>query len=245
MKPLALTLSALFLSACACMAAPEGEWPEEALSVSLSKPQWVLVVPAWRNADGSLNPWPKDSAWAKEWVVPRSTPDGLRTVAIVGDSEDVRTVGSETFETMDAASLGWLAGKYKAPAIAVAIEDEGGLASVAGWIQGEGAAWRTADGGSAREASLAAIDEIFSGRSEGEGTGFDVAITGQREAAGRMEYRIEISQDIMADVLRGVPGLDVVGFADDGGRSVVVSPRDGQDIEAVLRQAGITVRANP
>lgn len=245
MKHLSLTLSALLLSACACIAAPEGEWPEEALSISLSKPQWVLVVPAWRNADGTLDPWPKDSAWSKEWIVPRTTPGGMRTVAIVGDSEDVRTVGGETFETMDAASLGWLAGKYKAPAIAVAIEDESGLASVAGWIQGEGAAWRTADGGSARDASLVAIDEIFSGRSEGEGTGFDVAITGQREAAGRMEYRIEISQDIMADVLRGVPGLDVVGYTDDGTGSVIVSPRDGQDIEAVLRQAGVSVRARP
>lgn len=243
MKPFTLALAALLLSASAASAVPEGQWPEEALSVSLSAPAWILVVPAWRNADGSLDAWPKDSAWSRAWLVPRPTPAGTRTVAIVGDSEDVRAVGSAAFETMDATALGWLAAKYKAPAVAVAIGDADGLLSVAGWIQGEGAAWRRAGGGDPRDASLSAMDDIFSGA--GNAAGFDVAITGQREGQGRMEYRIEVRQEIMEDVLRGVTGLEVLGRVDSDPPALIVSPKDGEDIESVLRQAGIAVAERP
>lgn len=242
MRRIWAAIAALFLAVPGVLANPGEQWPEEALSVSLSKPQWILVVPVRRNADGSMAAWQKGDDWTREWIVPRPTPGGTRTVAITGDSEDARTVRSASLETMDARVLGWLAAKYKAPAVAVAVEDAYGTTAVAGWIQGEGAAWRRADGGAPRQASLSSMDDIFSGRRSNET--FDVAITGQRLEEGRVLYRIEVTQDIMGDVLRGVDGLDVIGSEDADPHALIVSPRDGEDIESVLRQAGISVTSS-
>lgn len=225
----------------AAAAAPEGMWPQEANGISLPPAEWVLVVPARREADGSVTLWDKEDAWTREWTVPRATPAGTRTVAIVGDSEDRRAIDGWRLDSMDLEVLGKLARKYRAPAVAIAVKDGEGEAAVAGWSEGNGASWRPAGPEGGRNGVLASIDEIFSG---GDGQdNFDVAITGQRFDGRLIEYRIETGQPIIDEVLAGIPGLEVVGHEYDAeSPSTIVRVVDGRDIEAVLRSAGIRVR---
>lgn len=222
-------------------AAPEGSWPEESRGQPLPKPEWILVVPARRGPDGAVKAWDKEDSWTREWIVPRATPSGTRTVAIVGDSEDRRNIEGWSLDEMDVAALGRLASKYSAPAVAVVVEDDLGAAAVAAWMPQQAATWETAGAGDARNGSLATLDSIFSGGSPSRES-FDVAITGQRVDGGRTEYRIELAHPIMEDVLRGVPGLDVIGYVDAKRPSLIVSVNDGRDIEMVLRSAGIGIK---
>lgn len=227
-------------------AAPQGSWPDEASQISLSKKDWILVVPARRNEIGEIALWDKGDAWMQEWVVPRQTPNGTRTVAITGDAEDKRMILGWHLENMDVNALQKLAGKYKAPAVAIAVEDANKQVAVAGWVAGEGAAWRgIGNAAAARSGTLAALDDIFSGYSDpSEISVVDekVEITGQRQNDGWTEYRLESFDQASIDRLYNIPGLEVVGEPTTNNPSVIVRITDGRDIEMVLRSAGISYR---
>lgn len=234
-------LAAALLVSASAAAAPEGMWPDEARGASLPKVDWILVVPAKREADGSLVLWDRSDPWTRSWVVPKPTPHGVRTVAIVGDSEDRRNVDGWSIDSMDIHPLSQLAAKYSAPAIAVAIEDGLGQIAVAGWSPGQSAAWQ-AVAGSSREDALAALDDLFSGDVSDDGE-FDISITGQRTSEdGWIEYRVEFRHPIVEEVLRGIEGLDVYGYADMESPSLIVRPNDGRDVETILRSAGLQLR---
>ena len=108
----------------------EGAWPQDARGGSLRKPAWVLVVPAKRQDDGSLLVWDRNDSWVRQWIVPAKTPKGLRTVAIVGDSEDKRLVAATQIDNMQSSALRQISRKYNAPAIALAVSGEIGRAHV-------------------------------------------------------------------------------------------------------------------
>lgn len=233
-----LLLALMIAAASPAMSAPQGPWPEEARGLGLPKAEWILVVPARRLADGSVSVWNRDDEWTGQWIVPRQTPAGVRTVAIVGDAEDRRMVDGTALDVMDASVLSRLAAKYRAPAVAVAITDSRGEVAVAGWIKGAGASWIEASGAGGREGSLAAMDMIFTGG--GGEASFDVAITGQRMNGGWMEYRIEVYDPIIEDVISQISGVEVVATA--GPQALVVRVTDGRDVETALRSAGLSLR---
>lgn len=227
-------------------AAPEGSWPEEASHLSLSKKSWVLVIPARRNDVGEITLWDKSDEWLQQWIVPRQTPNGTKTVAITGDADDRRMILGWHLENMDVDALNKLANKYKAPSIAVAVADSSKQVAVAGWVSGEGAAWRYAQSsGLSRDGTLSSLDDIFSGYSEPSEVPISedsVAITGQRHNEGWVEYRLESFDKAAIDRLYNVPGLEIVGEYDQNSPSVIVRVTDGRDIETILRSAGIIYR---
>jgi hypothetical protein len=145
---------------------------------------------------------------------------------------------------MDVNVLNKLAAKYRAAAIAIAIKDKSEQLAVAGWVSGEGAAWRSINSHEAnREAALGMIDDIFNGYSDpSEGTVQEdtIAITGQRQNAGWTEYRLEYFSPESILKLQSIPGVEIVGNSDTNRPSVIVRITDGRDIETVLRSAGIS-----
>jgi len=239
-------LLGLLMSMSTAHTAPQGSWPDEASYISLSKKSWVLVIPARRSETGDIVLWDKDDDWLQQWIVPRQTPSGTKTVAITGDADDKRMVLGWHLENMDVNALNKLAGKYKAPAIAVAVKDASQQVAVAGWVSGEGAAWRfVSSSGATRESALGVIDEIFSGYSEPNEIAVaqdKVEITGQRFNDGWTEYRLESFDQPSLERLYSIPGVEVMGTLDANNPSVIVRVTDGRDIETVLRSAGISYR---
>lgn len=241
-----IALICTFVFSTIACAGPEGSWPEEASFISLSKKQWVLVIPARRSDNGDIVLWDKSDEWLQQWIVPRQTSSGIKTVAITGDADDRRLVLGSHLESMDVNVLNRLAGKYKTTAIAIAVKDQAQKLAVAGWVPGEGAAWRSIESQSSnRETALHMIDDIFKGFSDPneetlhEGS---IDITGQRYNDGWTEYRLESFTPSSIDKLHNLPGVEVIGTANTTLPSVIVRITDGRDIETVLRSAGISYR---
>lgn len=234
----------VYLAASAASAAPQGIWPEEARDLPMSRPGWVLVVPAVRGGDGCIQLWDRFSPWSREWVVPRATPAGVRTVSISGDAEDQKLIRPEQLDNMSSETLRLLAGKYGAEAVAVAVEDGEGQVAVAVWKRGGHATWDVAPADAQpRKAALSAIDGLFSGVESRPEPAADVegaaAILAQRiTEEGLPEYRLQV--DARAAGLAAASASLRVEARDGGTMDVVVL--DGRDVEDVLRDAGIEVR---
>nr|WP_250807960.1 hypothetical protein [Neorhizobium tomejilense] len=231
-------------------ASPQGSWPEDMRGYSLPKQNWIMIIPATRQADGSVSVWNRTDAWNREWVVPKATPVGTRTVAVNGDSEDMRIVSPPQIDNMSVSSLSRLAGKYGASAIAVVVAEDGGGVAVAAWAKGNYATWDTAieDGGARRDAALRALDEIYSGSGSlaaaGEGAIEEgVEIIGQRmnETLGRMEYRIQGDIDMLARIEESGT-FTVTSRNENVPPSIDVVVNDGRDVEQALFGAGIRLR---
>lgn len=242
-----LALPMLLLSATVALPAAQGIWPEEARALPMDRPAWVLVVPAVRGDDGRIQLWDRFSPWSREWVVPRATPAGLRTISISGDSEDQKLIRPEQLDNMSSETLRLLAGKYGAEAVAVAVEDAGSSVAVAVWKKGGHATWEAASvDGSPRAAALRTIDELFSGtdghdaRMSAVGEGEPAAaIVAQRSdpQTGLMEYRIEASPEA-ARLIGSSPSLRLTG---QDGSVVDVLVVDGRAIEDIMMEAGVSL----
>lgn len=233
-----IVLLSLFLYSATAGANPSGMWPPEARGGGLPKVDWVLVVPAVRTAQGELEIWNNADSWTDEWTVPRPTPGGLRAVAIKGDASDIRTVSGHDLDGMDLEALGYLAEKYSAPAVAVAVKEEGAGTAVAAWVPGSAAVWDEALSLSGhREAALSLIDGLIG--SSGNEAHLEVAITGQRSTGTGLEFRLEAADTVILDVINSLPGLEVRERLSE--REVVVATTEGRGIEEVLTAAGLSV----
>lgn len=250
MKRVTTIIATLAISFSA-YASPQGSWPEDMRGYSLPRQPWIMIIPATRNPDGSVSVWNRADAWNREWTVPKATPGGTRTVAVNGDSEDMRIVSPAQIDNMSVSSLSRLAGKYGAQAIAVVVAEEAGDVAVAAWAKGNFATWDTAfaEGEGRREAALAVLDEIFSGnqdsgRPAGDGQARDsVSVTGQRfnDAVGRMEYRITGTHAVLDTISRD-PSFEITARNDDVPPSVDLVVVDGRDIGQALREGGYPLR---
>ena len=248
----------LIAAACVCvsavqaLAAPHGTWPDQARARPMPRPAWVLVVPAMRLDDGSIKVWSRADDWPQEWVVPKATSSGLRTVAISGDSEDQKLILPQELDNMRMDSLRRMAGKYGAEAVAVAVVDVSGNVAVAAWARGSEATWDEASGeGDPRGAALRLVDGLFGGDTERPATETDdaavaspfdgrVYVVGERQdpSGGPMEYRIEIP-DGEADVLRNAVDLTVTRT---GGGTTDVTVAGGRSLLDVLAELGLETR---
>jgi hypothetical protein len=241
----ALAASLLLFASFPAFASPQGIWPEEARSLPMGRPSWVLVVPAVRGGDGRIQLWDRFSPWSREWVVPRPTPSGVRTVSISGDAEDQKLIRSDQLDNMSSETLRLLAGKYGAEAVAVVVEDADSAVAVAVWKRGGHATWEAADmAGDPRKAALATIDDLFGGadgRETPESSPVGVpsaSILAQRGLeGGLLEYRIRADEEA-ARLIEASPSLRV--SARDGETMDVVVV-DGRDVEDVMHEAGVTL----
>lgn len=240
---------AMTLVASGAYAAPQGAWPDNMMGKTLPKQSWIMVIPAERMADGGIKVWDRSDAWNESWLVPRSTPSGVRTVAVNGDADDKRMVSSSEIDGMSVAALSALAGKYGADAIAVPVVDANGQVAVAAWARGGYATWSsapmTAAASEARGAALALMDTIFSGGgSKGVSSKSEsVQITGQRFNAivGADEYRIAGRGEVL-DALAASPNIVVTGRENGETPALHVTTKDGRDVAAVLSDMGISIR---
>lgn len=231
------------------MASPQGSWPEDMRGYSLPRQGWIMIIPASRNEDGSVSVWNRADPWNREWTVPKATPGGTRTVAVNGDSEDMRIVSAEQIDNMSVSSLSKLASKYGADAIAVVVAGDEGDVAVAAWARGNFATWDTAiaDTDQRRDAVLQTLDDIYSGTG-GQQAGpatvardreVGISIIGQRydESVGLMEYRIS-ADDRVLDRLAGDPAFKVTARNGDIPPSMDIVVLDGRDVSKVLREGG-------
>jgi hypothetical protein len=241
----ALAASLLLVASSPAFASPQGVWPEEARSLSMGRPSWVLVVPAVRGGDGRIQLWDRFSPWSREWVVPRPTPSGVRTVSISGDAEDQKLIRSDQLDNMSSETLRLLAGKYGAEAVAVVVEDADSAVAVAVWKRGGHATWEAADmAGDPRKAALATIDDLFGGADAREASSSasdgvpSASILAQRSLEGGLvEYRITANEEAVR-LIDASPSLRV--SARDGGTMDVVVV-DGRDVEDVMHEAGVSL----
>lgn len=138
----ALTLVAFFLISpleAYAQSSPAAPWPIAAQGRSLPRPDWVLAIPARRQADGSLAIWDRNDDWTKEWRVPKVV-DGLRIVTLLGDSEDRKRITPSAIDEMLVDQMRPVMDKYGAPALALIVTD-GQSTAVAGYVPGWTAAW--------------------------------------------------------------------------------------------------------
>ena len=238
----------LLLAAPPALAAPEGSWPQDMRGYSLPRQDWIMIIPATREQDGSVSVWNRDDPWNRSWRVPRPTPSGTRTVAVNGDSEDMRIVSPGQIDNMSVGALSKLAAKYGASSIAVVVEDDAGDVAVAAWARGNYATWEATPGyGDPREAALDVLDGIFSGAEpppSPEASGDDtVSIVGQRPdaSAGGMEYRIT-GRPSALDRIAASTEFRINRRNDDVPPSVDVTVLDGRDVEEALARAGVRLR---
>lgn len=252
MKKLLLVIAAALCPAIAYAERVEGAWPQEARGASFARPDWVLVIPATRLEDGNLLVWDRSDAWVRQWIVPAKTPKGLRTVAIVGDSEDKRTVAAAQIDNMQSSALRQIARKYNAPAVVLAVSGSDGQV-VAAWMPGFNATWDYSTGNASdRKGSLETIDALFSGKrqlvseftTETAAISASVEVVAERmnQASGTMEYRIKSESDEVLDALSGSPHLVVLGRVPDEPSVIEVRMRDLTPIEAALKSAGLSLR---
>ncbi len=236
---------ALVLHATTAAAIPQGAWPDDARNLPLGRPSWILVVPASRADDGTIRLWDRQDEWLRSWVVPKATPDGIRTVAITGDSEDQKLIRGEQLDNMRVESLHLLARKYSADAVAVVVRDSGEDVAVAAWRAGAHATWDEAspgEGGDSRGTALAVMDTLFSKTAAPAETAAStptaaVRVIAERMSADgvRMEYRIECPQDSLA-ALQGTSSLQITRSGDG---TVDVLVLDGREIGDILAEIGL------
>jgi len=229
----------------------EGSWPQDARGGSLKRPAWVLVVPAKRQEDGSLLVWDRNDSWVRQWIVPEKTPKGLRTVAIVGDSEDKRLVAAAQIDNMQSSALRQIARKYNAPAIALAVS-AGDEQVVAAWVPGFNATWDyTAGGFESRKASLETIDQLFSGEAvmtsgfgEGQEQAAEVSVLAERfnEQTQAMEYRVRAPNIEAENRMLGSSRFVVLGRSESDESVLEIRMNDNTPIEKALQEAGLKPR---
>lgn len=240
-----LLISMATANSDAFAAGAEGTWPSEMRDHALPKQGWVLVIPAERTQSGSIRVWDRADPWNARWLVPKSTPDGTRTVAVNGDAEDRRSVSAEEIDQMHVAALSALAQKYGATAIAVPVIDESGNVAVAAWAKGGNATWSSQPTASAdsHDLALTMIDELFSGRQTDVSANAGVTITGQRYNAlvGVQEYRLEGPREVLV-ALEKSPNIVVTGKEEGASPALHIATRDGRSVEAVLDDLGIAHR---
>lgn len=243
-----LLAALLAFHASHALALPQGAWPDEARSLPLGRPGWILVVPATRTADGSIRLWDRQDDWLRSWVVPRPTPSGIRTVAISGDSEDQKLIHGEQLDNMRVDSLRILARKYGAEAVAVVVRDAEEEVAVAAWRSGAHATWDEAvsEAGSEnpRTNALTVIDALFgektAPRRAGDAVPYaghpQVRVVAERLSADgvRMEYRVEIGAD-QVEALRSSSSVEITRFGDGTADVLVV---DGRAITDIISEAG-------
>jgi hypothetical protein len=240
-----LAALALLLYATTAAAVPQGAWPDDARNLPLGRPSWILVVPASRADDGAIRLWDRQDEWLRSWVVPKATPEGIRTVAITGDSEDQKLVHGEQLDNMRVDSLRLLARKYSADAVAVVVRDSSDDVAVAAWRVGAHATWEEAspgEAGNSRATALAVMDTLFSKAAAPaepeDGTSSPaVRVIAERMSADgiRMEYRIECPPEALS-TLQGSSSLQVTR-AEDGTVEVLVL--DGREIGDILNEIGL------
>lgn len=232
------------------MASPQGTWPEDMRGYALPKQNWIMIIPATRKTDGSVSVWNRSDDWNREWIVPKATPSGTRTVAVNGDSEDMRIVSPAQIDNMSVSALSKLAVKYGASAIAVVVAEENGEVAVAAWAKGNYATWESAiNDGSSRQAALNALDEIYSGMDPSLSISADrtedgyAKIVGQRfnEQSGQMEYRIVGTVSVL-DAIANNTSFDITARNDAVPPSLDITVRDGRDVEQILYEAGVELR---
>jgi hypothetical protein len=241
---------ALLLHATTAAAVPQGAWPDDARNLPLGRPAWILVVPASRADDGSIRLWDRQDEWLRSWVVPKATPEGIRTVAITGDSEDQKLVHGEQLDDMRIDSLRLLARKYSADAVAVVVRDSAEDVAVAAWRVGAHATWEEAvpgESGMSRDAALSVIDALFSDvetkppepteQAEESAYASGVKVVAERisEDGIRMEYRIECPPEKLADI-QASSSLEVTRSGDG---TVDVLVLDGREISDILKEIGL------
>jgi Uncharacterized protein conserved in bacteria (DUF2066). len=236
---------AFLLQSSSVFALPQGNWPEEARNLPLGRPSWILVIPASRSEDGTIRLWDKQDEWLKSWIVPKKTPDGIRTVAITGDSEDQKLIHGEQLDNMRVDSLRVLARKYSAEAVAVVVRDSADDVAVAAWRSGSHATWDEAGpdvSEDPRGSALAVIDSLFSTvvtspSDTDQEPRAGVRVLAERMSADgyRMEYRLESSPEAIP-MLQSATSLQVTNILDD---VVDVLVLDGRDISDILRDLGL------
>jgi hypothetical protein len=236
---------ALLLHATTAAAVPQGAWPDEARNLPLGRPAWILVVPASRADDGSIRLWDRQDEWLRSWVVPKATPEGIRTVAITGDSEDQKLVHGEQLDDMRIDSLRLLARKYSADAVAVVVRDSAEDVAVAAWRVGAHATWEEASPGAvgdSRGTALTVMDALFSkavapAEPAVGASSSAVRVIAERmsEDGVRMEYRLECPQETLA-VLQASPSLQITRSGDG---TVDLLVLDGREIGDILSEIGI------
>jgi hypothetical protein len=243
---------ALTLAPSAAFAAAEGNWPESMRGGTFAKPAWILVVPVARQADGTLALFDRKNPWVREWIVPQPTASGIRTVAIVGDSEDKRLISAPEIDEMRSIALGKRARKYNAPAIAVVVSDTDGTSAVAAWMNGRTPTWDTPSDGQGKAALVTALDAIFTGTDRTVGAG-EQGTASSRPAAliiaermnrdlNQMEYRISPQSREAEQLIAGSQSLLYLGQAGDDGSVMEVRIRDGRSIEAILAEVGVALQ---
>jgi hypothetical protein len=252
MKKILVSIFVALTSTNAIAANIEGSWPQDARGGSLKRPAWVLVVPAKRQADGTLLVWDRNDSWVRQWIVPEKTPKGLRTVAIVGDSEDKRLIAAGQIDNMQSASLHQIARKYNAPAIALVVSG-GDEQVVAAWLPGYNATWDyTAGGFENRKASLETIDALFSGHQNVATSNFgiehvqpvQVSVLAERFNAEvqAMEYRIMAPGVEAENRLMSSRRFTVMGRTTSDERVLEIRMNDATTIEKALQEAGLQPR---
>jgi hypothetical protein len=230
----------------------EGSWPQDARGGSLRKPAWVLVVPAKRLEDGTLLVWDRTDTWVRQWIVPEKTPKGLRTVAIVGDSEDKRLIAASQIDNMQSSALKQIARKYNAPAIVLAVSS-GDEQVVAAWLPGYNATWDYTSGGfDNRKASLETIDRLFSGHQAIAVSDFgteqiqleSVSVLAERFNAETqaMEYRVRAPSAEAENRMMGSSRFVVLGRSPSDQSILEIRMNDRTSIEKALQEAGLQSR---
>jgi hypothetical protein len=210
----------------------------------------VLVVPAKRQEDGTLLVWDRNDSWVRQWIVPEKTPKGLRTVAIVGDSEDKRLIAATQIDNMQSSALRQIARKYNAPAIALAVSS-GEEQVVAAWIPGYNATWDyAATGLENRKASLETIDQLFSGHQAVAASDFGaehtdmegVVVLAERfnSQAQTMEYRVRAPNAEAENRMLGSNRFIILGRASSDQSILEIRMNDNTPIEKALQEAGLS-----
>ena len=219
---------------------------------SLPEQEWIMIIPVTRKADGSVSVWNRNDSWNRDWTVPKATPAGTRTVAVNGDSEDMRIVSPFQIDNMSIDSLSKLASKYGTAAIAVVVSEEGtDNVAVAAWAKGNYATWDSVapSGRTRREAALAMLDDIYSGSSTSvavpgaESATGAVSIVAQRynQTFGTNEYRI-VGERSDLERLANDPAISVTSRNEDVPSSIDLWVNDGRDIEQIIRGVGLSSR---
>lgn len=225
--------AAVFVVSSALASPVEGMWPSEARGAIQPRPKWIIVVPVTRDASGTITAWNRSDPWIRKWVVPKRVGDGIRTVTVTGDADDVRGVSGDQFDNMDSSALRRLTSKYGAPAIAVVVSGTDGNAAVAAWTPGHQASWEvTRDGEDPKEGAMRILGDLFSGAAAQSGR---IRITGVRTIDGIDQYRLEGKDPEAIEALRHNRGIEIVEAMDVGGRpTAIVRVTNGRLIEDVI-----------
>lgn len=215
---------------------------------------WVLVVEAVRTAKGDLLPWDGDGEWARLWRVPGDA-SGTRFVPLDGDAEDRERVRVDAKTKALPSGLDFVAGKYRAPAIALVVREPSGVA-VMPWRGGYGSWLRASlqQGAPAEDAKVEALKLIARAFPAGEKRDDAAVVAAKvqarvlafREADGGIQYQVvvrgRIAQQQLLKLIDKVGGLavaEIVTTAD--GYDVVLSDPSGvrEPIERRLSRAGL------